>query len=373
MEQDNLHSITTEESAWYIDLTAEEAAAYSLLMAKERGPLRTRKVTTITAALCCLILLGLAVGEFLAGVTETFDYITAACGVLIWAPALYLCLILPRSIRKNALRQHDRSVAAGIVYTGRLTVTDEYVEKASPSATAHVRLDERAFFIETADMMVFVTADSPGLVLPARCMTDAMAVAVRRAADHLPTRNRRFIARIQPKGQVVAPVEAVKPEQLWTSTFTYTQEEYVTVVRGNILHRFWQVAPMQTPVAFLGALVFGWSGESITPAIGYFLVFMGLMVLVNLVLPLLQSKRRVAMLTAHDMTMKVSFDTTGVRLQAPRGSEMPILWCDIKHVYDRDPFAEIVGPKNVNLLIPKRAIADMAAFEAALERCRGKK
>lgn len=355
---------------WYIDLTAEEAAAYALLIAKERGPLRTRKVTIITAALCSVIMLGLAFAEWMAGVVEQFDYITAACGVLIWLPALYLCLILPHNIRKNALKQHDRNVSAGIVYTGRLTVTDEYVEKATPAATAHVRLDERAFFIETADMMVFVSADSLGLVLPARCMTDEMAVAVRRAADQLPPRNRRFISRIRPQGQVVTPVEAVKSEQLWTSTFTYTHDEFVTVMRGNILQRFWRVAPMASPVAFIGALVFGWSGESLTPCIGYFLVFMGLLVLFNLVLPLLQVKRRIGMLTAHDLTLKISFDTTAIRVQAPRGDEMPILWCDVKHVYDRDPFAEMVGPKNANLLIPKRAIEDIDTFEAALKRCR---
>ena len=71
-------TVPTEESAWYIDLTAEEAAAYSLLMAKERGPLRTRKTALITAALCSVILLGLAFGEWLAGVVESFDYLTAA-------------------------------------------------------------------------------------------------------------------------------------------------------------------------------------------------------------------------------------------------------------------------------------------------------
>lgn len=358
---------------WYVDLTAEEAAAYALLMAKVRGPLRTRKTALVTAALCSLILLGLAFGEWWSGMAEQFDYITAVCGVLIWVPALYVCLILPHIIRKNARKQHERSVSAGIVYTGRLTVTDEYVEKTSPSATAHIGLDERAFFIETADMMAFVAADSPGLVLPARCLTPAMVAAVHRAADRLPPRNRRFIARIQPKGQIVAPVEAVRPERLWTATFTYTNEEFYPVAKGNLLAHFWRTAPVMAAMASLGALVFGWSGDSITPAIGYFLLFMGIFLLINLVLPLLQVKRRVGMMTAHDLTMKVSFDTTAMRVQYPRGSEMPVLWYDIKHVYDRDPFAEIVVNKTSTLLIPKRAIEDIPAFEAALEQCRGKK
>lgn len=373
MEQDNLHSVPTEESAWYIDLTAEEAAAYSLLMAKERGPLRTRKTAVITAALCSFILLGLAFGEWLAGVVDSFDYVTAACGVLIWLPALYVCAILPHTIRKKAIAHYERSVAAGVVYNGRLTVTDEYIEKAGASATAHVRLDDRAYFIETADMMVFITVDSPGLVLPARCLTEEMAVTIRRAADRLPPRNRRFVSRIQPKGEIVTPVEAVKPELLWTATFTYTPEEYVTVARSSILYRFWRMAPAMTPMAFIGALVFGWSGESITPAIGYFLLFMGIFVLMNLAFPLLQNKRRVGMMTAHDLTVKVGFDTTALRMVAPRGSEMPLLWCDIKHVYDRDAFVEMDIVKSPGLLIPKRAIEDISAFEAALERCRGKK
>jgi len=369
--QDHIETpVQTEKSAWYVDLTREEAAAYALLVARLRGPLRTRKTATITAALCSVILLGLAFGEWMAGVTEAFDYVTALCGVLIWLPALYVCWILPRSIRKNALRQYDRSVSAGIVYTGRLTVTEEYIEKISPSATAHIRLDERAFFIETADMMVFITPDSPGLVLPARCITEEMAFAVRRAADQLPPRNRQFVGRIQPKGEMVIPVEAVKPELLWTATFTYTHEEYAAVARSSILHRFWRLAPAMTPMAFIGALVFGWSGESLTPAIGYFLLFMGIVVLMNLVFPLLQNKRRVELMTPHDLTVKVGFDTTALRMQAPRGSEMPVLWCDVKHVYDNDPFIEIEIVKGSSLPIPKRAIEDIEAFEAALKRCR---
>ena len=356
--------------SWYIDLTAEEAAAYSLLMAKMRGPLRTRRPTLITAALCSFILLGLAFGEWLAGVVDQFDYVTAACGVLIWLPALYVWWILPLTIRKKALVHYDRSVSAGIVYNGRLTITDEYVEKAGASATAHIRLDQHAFFIEAADMMVFVSADSPGVVLPARCLTPAMVAAVRRAADRLPARNRRFVSRIRPMGQVVTPVGAPKPEQLWSTTFTYTHEEFITVARGNIFQRFWRIAPAVTPVAFIGSLVFGWSGEDITPAIGYFLLFMGIVLLMNLVLPLLQNKRRVEMMTPHDLTVKVSFDTTALRLTAPRGSEMPVLWCDVKHVYDRDTFAEMVIEKSSPLLIPKRAIEDIPAFEAALKRCR---
>jgi len=103
--QDHIETpVQTEKSAWYVDLTREEAAAYALLVARLRGPLRTRKTATITAALCSVILLGLAFGEWMAGVTEAFDYVTALCGVLIWLPALYVCWILPRSIRKNALR-----------------------------------------------------------------------------------------------------------------------------------------------------------------------------------------------------------------------------------------------------------------------------
>ena len=371
MEQDNMHSSFTEEQAWYVDLTREEAAAYALLMAKVRGPLRTRKTAVITAALCSVILLGLAFGEWLAaGMTGEFDYFTALFGVLIWLPALYVCLIMPHTIRKKAQQHYDRSVSAGLVYTGRLTVTDEYVEKAGPTATAHIRLDDRAYFIETADMMVFITADSPGLVLPGRCLTQEMAATVRRAADTIPTANRRFIARVRAEGQPVAPVTAEKPCRLWTATFTYTHDEFVTVMRGSILHRFWRVAPMLTPVAFMGALVFGWSGENITPAIGYFLLFMGIVLLMNLVFPLLQVKRRVGLLTAHDLTMKVTFDTTALHVQAPRGSDMPVLWCDVKHVYDRDPFAEIVIEKSGSVLIPKRAIEDIPAFEEALKRCR---
>ncbi len=363
-----------EEPEWYVDLTAEEYAAFRMLMSRVSGPMRRRLTLIIIALVCCLAMVGMAVSDWvMAGMQGPFDWFTAVCGGLMLVP-VGIWLYLPHHIRKQSLDHHRRSVAAGMVFTGRLTVTPEYVEKAGPTATAHIRLDERTLFLENHEMMVFYTQGSPALILPGRCLTDEMAAAVRRAADVLPPRNRRFIARVQTGGEIVTPVEVQTPEQVWTATFTYTHDEFATVMKNSVLRHFWRMAPWLTAAAMVGAAAFGWNGETLTPAIGYFLMFMGIFLLMNLVMPMLRVKGGMRNLSAHDLTMKVTFDTTALRMETPKSGNNWVLWCDVDHVYDRDPFAEMVLDKNRGALyIPKRAIPDIPAFEAALKRCRGEK
>lgn len=370
----NEENKTIPQEAWYVDLNREEFVAFRLLLARVYGPLRMKIPTAIISLLSCLLMVGLSLSTwFTTHLAGDIDWVTLVAGVLVLLPGLYVWLYLPHRLAKTAAAQYERGKNAGMQYAGRLTVTDEYIEKAGPTATSHIHLDERVLFIENQQMMVFVSNGSPALVLPGRCLTEEMAAAVRRAADTLPPQHRRFIARLQAQGQQVEPPVPVTPEEVWVSTFTYTPEEYTTVLRGLIQQNFWRMAPVLTAVATVGALLFGWSGESLLPCIGYFLVFMGIMVVFNLLLPLWRAKGRANLLSPHDLTMQVRMDTLALRIKAQKGEESYVLWCDVDHVYDRDTFVEMVHNKHGSLNIPKRAIEDIAAFEAALNRCRDKK
>ena len=359
----------------YVDLTREEFIAFRMLTARLFGPLRQRIPTLVVSILCCLMLSGYAVFEWWGlNFVGYPDPVLVVGAVLTLVPALIVCGYMPWKLKHDAGKQYDRSVQAGMDFCGELTVYPDCIEKAGQTVTASIRVDERMLFIETADMMVVTAVGSPAIVLPARCLTEGMADTVRQAMDRIPLRNRKFIARIQPKGEVVpAPKVVVKPEELWVNTFTYTAEEYATVLRGLIQQHFWKMAPVLAAVSMMGALAFGYDGKSLVPCIGYFVAFIALLMLFNLFLPLRRAKVQSANLSAHDLTMQVRMDTMALRVKLPKGGENWVLWCDVDHVYEREDFVEIVHNKKSSLYIPKRVIDDLPALDAVLKRCRGER
>ncbi len=358
----------------YVDLTKDEFVAFRMLTGRLFGPLRQRIPMLVVSVLCCVMLGGYAIFEWWVKHWQGYpDPVLTVGAVLTLIPALIVCGYMPWKMKHDAAKQYDRSVQAGMDFCGELTVYPDCIEKASPAVTASIRIDERMLFIETADMMVITAVGSPAIVLPARCLTEGMVQQVRGAVERLPIRNRKFVARVIPRGEIVPPPKPTeKPEELWVNTFTYTPDEYATVLRGIIQQHFWRMAPLLAVVSVLGALTFGYDGESVLPCIGYFAVFIGVLLLVNLVLPLRRVKTQAESLSAHDLTMQVRMDTMALRVKLPKGGENWVLWCDVDHVYERDDFVEIIHNKRASLYIPKRVIDDLDALDAVIKRCSGK-
>lgn len=359
---------------WYVDLNREEFVHFRMLLARVNGPLRLRVPTLVMALICCATMVALAIEEwYTAGMDGTPDPVMLVGALLVLVPAAIVWWYIPAKMRKTAGEQYDRAVNSGMNYCGRLTVCPEYVEKAGDTATAHLRLDERVLFIESAEMMVFTAAGSPALVLPARCLTQEMVAAIHAATQHLPPRNRRFIARIAPMGRVVtAPPPAVKPEELFVTTFTYSPEEYAKLLRELLIRNFWRASPVTAVTATCGAVLFGYDQQNLLMTVVYFLIIAAILTTVNLLLPLARVKNQSEALSPHQRTVQVRMDTLALRIKGQTGSESFVLWCDVDHVYDKDEFVEVVHDKHGTLHIPKRAIENLTAFEAVLNRCRGK-
>ena len=365
-------SIPSERKPWYVDLTRDEFIAFRMLTARLMGPLRQRIPMLVVSIVCFVATMGFAIFEWLTSSIPYPDPVLVVGALLVLIPALILCVYVPQRMKKQAGKQYDRSVQAGMDFCGELFIYPDCIEKASSTVTASVRFDERMLFIETAEMMVITAIGSPAIVLPARCLTEGMAYQVRQAVERLPIRNRKFLGRIQPKGEAVAaPKPMAKPEELWVNTFTYTTDEYAVVLRGIIQQHFWKMSPVLTGVSMMGALAFGYDGIDLLPCIGYFLAFMLVLILFNLILPLRRVKTQSASLSAHDLTMQVRMDTMALRVKLPKGGENWVLWCDVDHVYEREDFVEVVHNKNASLYIPKRVIEDLDALDAVIKRCRG--
>ncbi len=361
-----------ERKPWLVDLTRDEFIAFRMLTARLIGPLRQRALTLVVSLACFVMLCGYATYEWVVGGWNNYliELFVGAGVVLI--PALIFCVYVPYHMKRQAGKQYDRSIQVGMDFCGELFIYPDCIEKESGTITASVRLDERMLFIETAEMMVITSLHNPAIVLPARCLTEEMAAAVRLATERIPPHNRRFISRVKTLGEPVTKSEVrAKPEELWVETFTYTADEYGTVLRDIIRRHFWRRSPLLALMSMMGAMFFGYNGVNMMPVIVYFVMFMLLLVLFNLVMPLRRIKAQAGVLSTHDRTLQVRMDTMMLHQKLPKGGESWVLWVDVDHVYEREDFVEIVHNKKASLFIPKRCIADLDAFDAIVKRCRG--
>lgn len=360
---------TAAQPPFMVDLTREEYVAFQMEQARVRGPLRFRVASLIIS----LILLAMVVVTLVLDIRSgsPLDPVLAVIGVLTLVPALGTWFVLPYSLKKRAGKSYDQARCCGNTFYGELRIYPNHVEKIGEAASAKIPLNGQSFFMETKDMMAFTTSTSLALVLPARCMTPEMAQAVRAAADQLPMGNRRFVSRFQPQSRLAAAPETVaKPTVLWQQDITFTEEEYASMVKAVMMVRYWRMAPWFMIISVLGGLTFNWDGTRILPSILGFLFFFLLLTALNLWLPMSRIKRQAAASGQQERTYRITLDEVAFRVEGFTKQEMAVVWSEVNHVYNKDEFVEFNVQKYSLFRIPKRCIADFAAFEKIVDHCR---
>lgn len=351
------------DPVWAVDLTREEYVAYYTLFSKLSGPLRLRNLQLIVTLVMFAALAALTAYEWFA--FSTVDWLTLLIGAAILLFSLGLWWYVPRHVRRTAAKAYDETLDGGYSYQGLLRVRDEFIEKENAQGVNRIRLDGGTLFLESADMMVFMSAGRRAIVLPARCMTAESATCVRQAADKLPYRNRRFIARIQPRGEAPTPIEAVEPTVVWEQTVRYEPDEFAALMRHTISQNFMKQLPMYSLLSMLCAAAFGWDSENRLSCVGTFLLVLALLTLFNLVTPLRRARFAAANAAANARTVNVRLTDRGVWLTDPNSGFTVLPWSAIEHVVDRDTFVEITRRRQT-VRIPKRYIEDLSAFDALI-------
>lgn len=351
------------------DLKKEESVAFMLLQAEVTGPLRRKKASLVMSVSFCLLMAVIALWDwYLMG---KLDPLFAVAVPVMLIPAVFTRLIIPTRIKKQAAKAYDDAVAAGNTFSGEVRLYPDRVEKITNVGGTKVPLNGHTIFVETADMLVFLNRFNPAVVLPARCLTEELATAVRQTAQALPAPNHRFISRLQPKGESVSvPVESEPLPTLWECAFTYTAEENVVVMRHVIIDRFWRMAPGIAGISLLGGLITG--DISLANMILNFLVFLGMLTVINLVVPLLRVKGAAAQRVREKDKSALKIDRYAIRLAIGEEGEIPIPWSEDVHVYEKGDFAEIAVKRHTAFYLPKRCISDADAFNAVINQCRGK-
>ncbi len=355
---------TPVQNEWVIDLTREEYIRYYTLFNKLSGPLRLHTVQLIVSLVFAVVVVGFCLFDFMQ--TGTIDALFAFLGLVLVAASFGLWLYAPRHVRRSAAKQYDQTVSGGYCYGGTLRIRDDRVEKENAQGIHTIHLNAMTLFVETPDMMVFITTNRRSIVIPARYLTAQAASVIRAAADKLPYRNRRFLGRAIPMGEVPTIVCPPEDPVLWEKPIRYETEEFADIIRNNVTQNYMKRLPFHSLMSVLFGVALGWDGGvTILPCIGWFLAFFALTTLTNLLLPRRRAGQVAAQADIAGRTVTVKLTTRGVWTTDPNKGFAVVPWCAIEHVTDRDTFVEITrGPQSIR--IPKRYIDDFSAFDTLI-------
>lgn len=355
---------TPAVNEWATDLSREEYIRYYTLFSKLSGPLRMQNVQLIISSVFAVVLAAFCVMDFMQ--TGAVDWLFAGLGGVLLLASLFLWWYAPRHVRRAAAKVYDDTLAGGYCYAGTLRVRDDRIEKENEQGIHTIHLNSGTLFIENPEMMVFLTANRRSIVIPARYLTAEAASVIRAAADKLPYRNRRFLGRVEPKGET--PANACPPEDtvLWEKTVRYEPEELADLIRYNATQNFMKRLPFFSVMSVLFGVALGWDGgENILPCIGFFLLFFGLTTLFNLVMPRRRANVVAAQADAAGRSVEIRLTERGVWMIDPNKGFAVLPWQVVEHVIDRDTFVEITrGMQSIR--IPKRYIDDLSAFDTLI-------
>ncbi len=358
---------TPVQNEWAIDLTREEYIRFYTLFNKLSGPLRLQNVQLIASVVFAVIVAGFCVYDFMQ--TGTVDWLFVLIGLALMLASFGLWWYAPRHVRRAAAKMYDEAVNGGYCYAGTLRVRDDRVEKENAQGIHTIHMDAMTLFVENPEMMVFITTNRRSIVIPARYLTAEAASVIRAAADKLPYRNRRFMGRVVPLGEI--PPAACPPEDtvLWEKSIRYETEELADIIRNNVTQNYMKRLPFHSVMSVLFAVALGWDGSTnLLPCIGWFLLFFVLTALTNWVLPRRRAVQVAAQADINGRTVTVKLTSRGVWTTDPNKGFAVVPWSVIEHVIDRDTFVEITRGV-MSIRIPKRYIDDFSAFDTLVCTC----
>ncbi len=349
---------------WAIDLSREEYIRYYTLFSKLSGPLRMQTVQLVLSILFAVILAAFCVVDFMQ--TGAVDWLFVLIGGVLMLASLGLWWYAPHHVRRAAGKAYDETIAGGYCYAGTLRVRDDRIEKENVQGIHTIHLNGGTLFIENPAMMVFLTANRRSIVIPARYLTAEAASVIRAAADKLPYRNRRFLGRVEPRGEIPSSVCPPEDSVLWEKSVRYEPDELADLIRHNATQNFMKRLPFHSVTSVMFGIALGWDGsDNILPCIGWFLAFFGLTTLFNLVMPRRRAKMIAAQADVAGRTVAIKLTARGVWMTDPNKGFAVLPWQVIEHIIDRDTFVEITrGMQSIR--IPKRYIEDLSAFDTLI-------
>ena len=367
MEQQSLEPIEQEPVHGYpVDVTEEEFVQFSLTMAKTFGALRLQKPTAVCFVLYLLIAIGLVVWEYID--TGTISWVllsVAALSVVCAVPGL---IWMPRKTVRDAKKTYQTNNDNR--YYGEIVFENGELIKIGGCKRWVIPMSDTALYVEDTDFMAFASVGNIGnvVLLPARCMTEEMAGAVRAVvfADNSRIK-RRVLHRMQAGTQTPIPLREPMPlpQTLWSLRFTYQPEELKTLLTDVGRQRVVRQLPV-TVMGSIGAGLAMWlCFESLS---ALFITTPAMILLMTLVSSLnaAATAKRVSQTQTVQIQMHLTERGLDYEMQ-PSGRKVYVRWQGIERAVESDTAVELTLTGGELLRIPKRCIDDMETLRSVID------
>lgn len=349
-----------------VDLTKEEYVDYYMTIAKLFGTLRIQKPSMILFGIYAAVSLVFTVMTYME--THVLDWLMlAVLGVTLISAGLTYYL-MPARMRRKAAALYDAGNVNG--YYGELLVSRLEVTKlVGEGEDVTVPLTEQSIFLENARFMaLFGVASQKAIILPARCVTPAMAKAIREAVFAQGSRiHRRVIGRMTAGAtDPVARRDLLAPAVTeYTCEVEYTADEIKQQIKDTGNNQFTDSLPTVCIFALLIGSMTAMLQESVIWFFAAALATVIAMLLISIVSSSSKAKRAAAM--PQNARVRFEFNERGVVITT-RGQDRKVFlqWNSLEYITEKPDRVELSGMGQI-LYIPKRHIEDMNALSAVVD------
>lgn len=343
------------------DLTKKEYIDFSAGVGGGRG----RKGYLLLMLVC--VVLGVYLGVLENWSTESL--VIVAVSLLTGAMTAFG---IPLYSRHKAARQYDAAVSGGYDFYGTVRFYDDRVEKLCCGDVHTVRYSEAAFF-ENESMMVFALRGGRALVLPARCMTEADAEAVRGIVQaHIPVQRqllrRRMTARAAERIAPPACIELPEEQELLSFVAQSTPAGFAAQARRQASRRFAATLPVMLVLSALLGMMVGVSYGFVAGA-ALFIAAVAVPWLMQVVVTGNRAKRAAEAQGDAALRLRVTVTDRGVRVRSfGTDNDGFIAWTAVARAVEGRETVDFIGrDKRVVLSLPVEAIGEhMDALRAVV-------
>ena len=352
-----------------VDINRAEFVRYNLYMARERRLYRFRSVMLaafglIFAAAAASVVLDLLSRRPLNTSSLTLMVFVLICGAV-------MLFGVPNYIRIKAGHAFDRSLMAGREYYGVVKLYPNRIEKTAGGKTVSIPFAD-AGFAEYDDMMVIVSPETPAIVLPARCVVEEDAAAVREyALRQIPAVRQRRYARMVSKTTTRLELppntepQSESDETLMVVPVSYTPDEFLRVITRSALNVYLGRLPLCAGVSLIAALALGFSRGPFVMSL-IFLSGLAILFIIHVVIPRVRTRLQLPALSADALVMRLVLTEKGVRINGNGRSTLFYPWLAVTRVSHQGQW--IVFHFNQAVIeVPERCVPDLDALEDILQ------
>lgn len=351
-----------------VDISREEFVRFNMIVSATTGLLRLRKGQMILHVGISLIVLFMLLSDFIAYRIINPSIVlmllfSVAAGIAVFYGA-------PSYVKRTAERAYEQSRLTGHTYYGIISVYTDRIQKQSPKSTVTLKFSDNVLYIETKDMIIFLSPKQPAVVIPARCIDKDKTQGVRRAVFiGIPPVRQRIEDRIVPAKEPRILSQSGSSTDNWDTdsgiciNVNYKKDEFVKTALDTALSAFMKMLPAYSAFALITGLTIGFLYNFAAGLVVYLIVNV-----VNFLLqvPGARSKAKViydkantdlsVCFTEHGIIVKTRTDTSEIRLK----------WTDVtRAVAGNDSFK--FYSRYAVLSIPTRCVEDKNALRSFVD------